>query len=75
MSTRHASDSPGQPRVRNGHLRTRLIVATLALLTAICVAIGVFSHLSMSSYLTGEIDGGLTHAAGRAGFPDGGRER
>ncbi|WP_264795308.1 sensor histidine kinase [Arthrobacter mangrovi] len=73
MSPRTAVRSPGHPRVRNRHLRTRLILATLALLTAICVAIGVFSHVAMSSYLTGEIDGGLTHAAGRAGFPDGPR--
>lgn len=51
------------------HLRTKLILATLALLTVICLAIGVFSHLVMSSYLTSQIDGALTPAAGRAGFP------
>jgi two-component system, OmpR family, sensor kinase len=52
------------------HLRTKLVLATLALLTAICVAIGVFSHLAMGSYLTGQIDDALTPAAGRAGFPN-----
>lgn len=52
------------------HLRTKLILATLALLTAICLAVGVLSHLAMSSYLTAQIDNALTPAAGRAGFPD-----
>lgn len=49
------------------HLRTKLILATLALLTAICLAIGVFSHVAMSSYLTGQLDAALVPAAGRAG--------
>lgn len=53
------------------HLRTELILATLALLTAICLAIGVLSHLVMSSYLTSQLDDALTPAAGRAGFPGG----
>ena len=42
------------------HLRTKLILATLALLTAICLSIGVFSHLAMSNYLTSQIDNALT---------------
>ncbi|MHA7192035.1 sensor histidine kinase [Arthrobacter sp. MDT2-16] len=54
------------------HLRTRLILATLALLTAICVSIGVFSHVAMSNYLTGQLDKALTPAAGRAGGGAGG---
>ncbi|MHA7208569.1 sensor histidine kinase [Arthrobacter sp. MDT1-65] len=53
------------------HLRTKLILATLALLTTICMAIGVLSHLAMSSYLTRQLDDALTPAAGRAGFPGG----
>ncbi len=53
------------------HLRTKLILATLALLTAICAGIGVLSHLSMSTYLTAQLDDALRPAAGRAGFPDG----
>ncbi|MDQ0736129.1 sensor histidine kinase [Arthrobacter agilis] len=53
------------------HLRTKLILVTLALLTAICVAIGVLSHLAMSTYLTGQLDDALRPAAGRAGFPGG----
>ena len=52
------------------HLRTRLILATLALLTAICLAIGVFSHIAMSTYLTSQLDGALSPAADRAGAPD-----
>ena len=58
-------------RWRGAPLRSRLILATLALLTAICLAIGVFSHLAMSSYLTGELDDQLSRAAGRAGLPAG----
>ncbi len=55
-----------------GHpLRTKLILATLALLTATCAAIGIFSHISMSQYLTGVLDDDLQRAAGRAGFPAG----
>ncbi|WP_235436312.1 HAMP domain-containing sensor histidine kinase [Arthrobacter sp. RIT-PI-e] len=53
------------------HLRTKLVLATLALLTAICLAIGVFGHVAMSTYLTAQLDRALTPAAGRAGFPDG----
>ena len=54
----------------HGHpLRTKLILATLALLTATCAAIGVFSHVAMSRYLTGVLDDGLERTAGRAGFP------
>jgi two-component system OmpR family sensor kinase len=52
------------------HLRTKLILATLALLTVICLAIGVLSHVVMSSYLTGQLDAALAPAAGRAGGGD-----
>ena len=67
-ASRDAGAPPGR---RPLHLRTKLILATLALLTAICIAIGVFSHLAMSSYLTRQLDDALTPAAGRAGFPGG----
>ncbi|MHA7217782.1 sensor histidine kinase [Arthrobacter sp. MDT1-48-3] len=63
-----AGDRPGH---RPLHLRTKLILATLALLTAICIAIGVLSHLAMSSYLTRQLDAALEPAAGRAGYPGG----
>ena len=56
---------------RNLPLRTKLVLSTLTLLTVVCAGIGIFSHVVMSNYLTGELDGGLTPAAGRAGFPGG----
>lgn len=59
------------PAGRPLHLRTKLILVTLGLLAAICVGIGVLSHLAMSSYLTGQLDDALEPAAGRAGFPGG----
>lgn len=62
-------------RPRSMHLRSRLILVTLALLTGICLAIGIFSHVAMSSYLTSELDDALTTAAGRAGFPGDGPRR
>ena len=60
-----------RPGLRGHPLRTKLILATLALLTAICAGIGIFSHLVMSQYLTGVLDDGLERAAGRAGFTRG----
>ncbi|MCC3278578.1 HAMP domain-containing histidine kinase [Arthrobacter sp. zg-Y40] len=70
MSTSGARS--GKARVLRSHpLRTKLILATLALLTAICAAIGVFSHLVMSQYLTSVLDDGLERSAGRAGFRPG----
>ncbi|WP_082471494.1 sensor histidine kinase [Arthrobacter sp. Leaf234] len=63
-----------RPHRRPLHLRTTLILATLALLTTICVAIGVFSHVAMSNYLTGQLDEALAPAADRAGGGDGPRD-
>ena len=59
------------PNRRKLPLRTKLVLSTLTLLTLVCAGIGIFSHVVMSNYLTGELDGGLTPAAGRAGFPGG----
>ncbi|MCC3275504.1 HAMP domain-containing histidine kinase [Arthrobacter sp. zg-Y20] len=59
------------PRLRNHPLRTKLILATLALLTAICAAVGLFSHLAMSQYLTSVLDDGLERSAVRSGFRPG----
>ncbi|WP_246165255.1 sensor histidine kinase [Arthrobacter yangruifuii] len=56
-------------------MRTKLIVATLALLTAICAAIGVFGHVAMNQYLTGVLDASLERSADRAGFRGGAAPR
>jgi two-component system, OmpR family, sensor kinase len=59
------------PRRRKAHrLRTKLIVAILALLAAICASIGIISHLAMTDYLNRQIDGGLHQAASRVVGPD-----
>lgn len=60
---------------RAWHLRTKLVVATLVLLTLICAAIGVASHVAMNAYLTSELDGGLAAAAERVVRPPGGGPR
>ncbi|WP_449374124.1 hypothetical protein [Arthrobacter psychrolactophilus] len=52
-------------------LRTTLIVAVLALLAAICATIGIVSHLSMSNYLTDQIDSSLHESAARSSGPEG----
>ncbi|MCC9144389.1 MULTISPECIES: HAMP domain-containing sensor histidine kinase [unclassified Arthrobacter] len=66
---RHAAG--GTAELRSHPLRTKLILATLALLTATCAALGLFSHVAMSRYLTGVLDDSLERAAGRAGFSPG----
>ena len=71
MSTLEKAASRRHSGFRSHPLRTKLILATLALLTVTCAAIGVFSHLAMSQYLTGVLDDGLERAAGRAGFREG----
>jgi two-component system OmpR family sensor kinase len=48
------------------HLRTRLVLVAMALLVAICAAIGLFSYASMDSFLTRQLDEQLTGAADRA---------
>ena len=48
------------------HLRTRLVLVAMALLVAICAAIGLFSYASMDSFLTRQLDEQLNGAASRA---------
>ena len=48
------------------HLRTRLVLVTMALLVAICGAVGLVSYASMDSFLTGQLDAQLEQAAARA---------
>jgi two-component system OmpR family sensor kinase len=48
------------------HLRTRLVLVAMALLVAICGAIGLFSYASMDSFLTQQLDKQLTEAARRS---------
>jgi two-component system OmpR family sensor kinase len=48
------------------HLRTRLILVSMALLVAICGAVGIVSYASMDLFLTRQLDEQLTQAAHRA---------
>ena len=48
------------------HLRTRLVLVAMALLVAICAAVGLFSYASMDSFLTRQLDDRLTGASDRA---------
>ncbi|MDQ0079607.1 sensor histidine kinase [Arthrobacter oryzae] len=45
------------------HLRTRLVLVAMALLVAICGAIGLFSYASMDSFLTKQLDDRLSQAS------------
>ncbi|HET7140213.1 MAG TPA: ATP-binding protein [Arthrobacter sp.] len=45
------------------HLRTRLVLVAMALLVAICGAVGLFSYASMDSFLTRQLDDQLSQAA------------
>jgi two-component system OmpR family sensor kinase len=45
------------------HLRTRLVLVAMALLVAICGAIGLFSYASMDSFLTRQLDDRLSQAS------------
>lgn len=45
------------------HLRTRLVLVAMALLVAICGAIGIFSYASMDSFLTRQLDDQLSQAS------------
>ncbi|GAB5078793.1 HAMP domain-containing sensor histidine kinase [Arthrobacter sp. AD-310] len=51
------------------HLRTRLILLAMALLIAICGAVGVASYVSMDAFLTRQLDDQLSQAAERANDP------
>lgn len=48
------------------HLRTRLVLVAMALLVAICGAVGIVSYASMDHFLTGQLDTQLEQAAVRA---------
>ena len=48
------------------HLRTRLVLVAMALLVAICGAVGVVSYASMDFFLTRQLDTQLEQAAVRA---------
>lgn len=66
-----APTASGPRRRRTHRLRTKLILAMLALLAAICATVGIVSHLAMNNYLTEQIDNGLHQAASRAFGPKG----
>ncbi|MDQ0680066.1 two-component system OmpR family sensor kinase [Arthrobacter pascens] len=51
------------------HLRTRLVLVAMALLVAICGAVGLFSYASMDSFLTRQLDDQLKQAASRSNDP------
>lgn len=51
------------------HLRTRLILLVMALLIAICGAVGVVSYASMDAFLTRQLDDQLSQAAERSNDP------
>ncbi|MFF1254824.1 ATP-binding protein [Pseudarthrobacter sp. NPDC058329] len=51
------------------HLRTRLILLAMALLIAICGAVGVASYASMDAFLTRQLDEQLSQAANRSNDP------
>jgi two-component system OmpR family sensor kinase len=48
------------------HLRTRLVLVAMALLVAICAAVGLFSYASMDSFLTQQLDKQLSDASHRS---------
>ncbi len=48
------------------HLRTRLVLVAMALLVAICGAVGIVSYASMDFFLTRQLDTQLQQAAVRA---------
>ena len=48
------------------HLRTRLVLVAMALLVAICGAVGLFSYASMDLFLTRQLDTQLAQASDRA---------
>lgn len=53
-------------RLERWHLRTRLVLITMALLTLICCTIGGLSYTAMNLFLTQQLDVQLAQAAERA---------
>ncbi|GAC1494115.1 MAG: HAMP domain-containing sensor histidine kinase [Pseudarthrobacter sp.] len=72
MSTPHVTLHPGRSWLNPAtwHLRTRLILLAMALLVAICGAVGLFSYASMDSFLTSQLDQELSQAAKRSNSPE-----
>lgn len=69
MSTLSGAPRPDGPRWLNPstwHLRTRLVLVAMALLVAICGAVGVVSYASMDLFLTKQLDDQLSQASRRA---------
>jgi len=71
MSMPRTTPAPAPSRFRPAawHLRTRLILLAMALLVAICGAVGLFSYASMDSFLTRQLDAELSQAAKRSTDP------
>ena len=68
----------GRNRLRGWRLRTKLLVATLGLLTLTCATIGILSHAVMNVFLIQQLDGTLLDASDRAvkfPLPPGGAPR
>lgn len=69
MPERPSEIRPSGPNWRNPstwHLRTRLVLVAMALLVAICGAVGIVSYASMDFFLTKQLDTQLQQAAVRA---------
>lgn len=71
MSPLRATPPPGRSWLKPAtwHLRTRLVLLAMALLVAICGAVGLFSYASMDSFLTRQLDEQLSQAANRSNDP------
>ncbi|KNH16622.1 histidine kinase [Arthrobacter sp. ZBG10] len=71
MATTPAPEAPRRSVLRPAtwHLRTRLVALAMALLIAICGAVGVVSYASMDAFLTRQLDAQLSQAAERANDP------
>lgn len=65
-----AGAAPGSGRrwaqPESWHLRTKLVLATMALLTAICCIVGIVSYAVMNVFLTSQLDTQLAQASHRA---------
>lgn len=71
MTAVHTAEPQRRGWLRPGtwHLRTRLILLAMALLIAICGAVGVASYASMDAFLTRQLDEQLSQAAARSNDP------
>jgi len=69
MNVRKSASGRTRRRVRP--LRTKLIAALVALLTVVCVVIGVISELALGAFLTRQVDSQLQDTITRAHMIDG----